>query len=467
MHKEILEDIGEKELINRLGKFMPKNQISDDCALIKTKNENLLVNTDSLVENVHFNDITICPMDLGWKAVVSNISDLLSSGSKKTIGITISLVLPARTEWIWVEELYKGINKALKEYGGMILGGDCSKGCEKIISITAFGIQGELELRRNACMPGDIILTTGIHGLSKLGFLIQNKINFDNEFSLNERLIIKSIEHFCRPRVYPNFLNNLLKTRSNKNIRRIGCTDSSDGLFQALQDLAIASNCKAIINYEKIPKDKDWPKGDKWDEYYFFGGEDYELVFSLPKKWAKNLSKFNKDIKSIKPINIFYKTIEGLEEINIVVGNPIRPMLAERLSSSQEIIDKVGVKSLGVSGLYRRVIVKREKPNATKKPRKAPSAIFSSTAPMTMIKTPTITSVVFIIVVRLSISPNKKYPKTPDNKGAVANINIGTATLVMVRAYIQPIDESARHNAPSKLKRLIRFIFLKTLRLSR
>jgi len=175
MHKELLEDIGEKELINRLGKFMPKNQISDDCALIKTKNENLLVNTDSLVENVHFNDITICPRDLGWKAVVSNISDLLSSGSKKTIGITISLVLPVRTEWIWVEEVYKGINKALKEYGGLILGGDCSKGNEKIISITAFGIQGELELRRNACKPGDIILTTGIHGLSKLGFLIQKE----------------------------------------------------------------------------------------------------------------------------------------------------------------------------------------------------------------------------------------------------------------------------------------------------
>ena len=37
MHKEILKDIGEKELINRLGKFMPENQISDDCALIKVK----------------------------------------------------------------------------------------------------------------------------------------------------------------------------------------------------------------------------------------------------------------------------------------------------------------------------------------------------------------------------------------------------------------------------------------------
>ena len=299
MHKEILEDIGEKELIYRLGKFMPKDQISDDCALIKVKNDNLLVNNDSLVENVHFNDISICPKDLGWKAVVSNISDLLSSGSTKTIGVTISLILPPQTEWVWVEELYKGIHKALKEYGGVILGGDCSKGNQKTISITAFGIQGELELRRNACKPGDIILTTGTHGLSKLGFMIQNKINFDENISLTKKLISKSVENFCRPKAYPNFLKILLKTRPNKKIMRVGCTDSSDGLFQAIQDLAISSKCKAILNYEKLPKDKDWPKGDKWDKYYLFGGEDYELVFSLPKKWANNLSKLDKKIYEI------------------------------------------------------------------------------------------------------------------------------------------------------------------------
>ena len=298
MRKELLDDIGEKELINRLGKFMPKNQTSDDCAFIKTTNENLLVNSDCLVENIHFSDLTICPEDLGWKAVVSNISDLLSSGSKKTIGITISLILPAKTEWVWVEELYKGINKALKKYGGIILGGDCSKGNQKTISITALGIQGELKLRRNACSPGEIILTTGIHGLSKLGFMVQNKINFNN-ISLSERLIKKSIAHFCRPQIYPNFLTNILKTRSNSKITKIGCTDSSDGLFQAVQDLAIASNCKAVMNYEKIPKDKDWPKGDKWDEYYFFGGEDYELVFSLPKEWAKKLSNLDQNVTEI------------------------------------------------------------------------------------------------------------------------------------------------------------------------
>ena len=299
MRKELIKDIGEKELINRLGKFMPKNQTSDDCALIKAISEKLLINNDSLVENVHFNDFTICPHDLGWKAVISNISDLLSSGSYKTIGITISLILPSKTEWTWVEELYKGIDKALKKYGGIILGGDCSLGNEKIISITAIGIQGELELQRSACKPGEIILTTGIHGLSKLGFMMQSKLNSDNDVSLNERLIKKSIQHFCRPKLYPNFLKNLLKTRSNRKIMRIGCTDSSDGLFQAIEDLAVASKCKAIINYEKLPKYKNWPEGDKWDEYYFFGGEDYELVFSLPKKWAKKLSRLDKNIYEI------------------------------------------------------------------------------------------------------------------------------------------------------------------------
>ena len=299
MRKELIKDIGEKELINRLGKFMPKNQTSDDCALIKAISEKLLINNDSLVENVHFNDFTICPHDLGWKAVISNISDLLSSGSYKTLGITISLILPAKTEWIWVEELYKGIDKALKKYGGIILGGDCSLGNEKIISITAIGIQGELELQRSACKPDEIILTTGIHGLSKLGFMMQSNLNSDNNVSLDERLIKKSIQHFCRPSLYPNFLKNLLKTRSNKKIKKIGCTDSSDGLFQAIEDLAVASNCKAIINYEKLPKYNDWPDGDKWDEYYFYGGEDYELVFSLPQKWAKKLLKLDKNIYEI------------------------------------------------------------------------------------------------------------------------------------------------------------------------
>ena len=313
MHKELLEDIGERELIKRLATFMPKNQILDDCGLIKTKNNKLLVNNDALVENVHFNHQTISAIDLGWKAVASNISDLLSSGSKKTIGITIALIMPAKTEWAWIEELYQGINQALEHYGGVIIGGDCSLGKEKVISITALGIQGEIEFRRNACKPGEIILTTGYHGLSKLGLLIKNKNNFGKDVHLTQRLIDKSLKQFCRPSLKPHFLEKLLKARSNKKITRIGCTDSSDGLFQSLLDLSIASNCKAIIDYNKIPRDKDWPKGEEWDKYYFYGGEDYELVFSLPKKWASNYLSLD---NSIREIGYFAKGDASVEFTN-------------------------------------------------------------------------------------------------------------------------------------------------------
>ena len=299
MHKELLADIGEKELIKRLAEYMPKNQVSDDCAYVKTKNKDLLINTDSLVENIHFNDDTITALDIGWKAVACNVSDLISSGCSKVIGVNIGLIVPSNTDWIWIKDLYSGINLALKHFGGLILGGDCSVGKEKVISITALGTQGEIKLRRNSCKPKEIILTTGIHGLSKLGLMIKNKTIFDSDISLTDSLINSSLQQFCKPKLKPKFLKKVLKARPDKNSKIIGCTDSSDGLFQALLDLATESNCKAIIDYAKIPKHKNWPKGNKWDEYYFFGGEDYELVFSLPRKWANNLLSEDKTIKEI------------------------------------------------------------------------------------------------------------------------------------------------------------------------
>ena len=299
MHKELLEDIGEKELIKRLAKFMPKNQISDDCALIKAKKKDLLINTDALVENVHFNEDTISALDVGWKAVASNVSDLISSGCNKIIGVNIGLVVTPKTDWIWIQDLYTGINQALEHFGGFIIGGDCSVGKEKIISMTILGTQGTIKLRRNSCRPKEVILTTGIHGLSKLGLMLKSKKIFDKNIDLKQSLINKSIKQFCKPKLKPKFPKKLLDACPYKTFKTIGCTDSSDGLFQALQDLSTESNCRAIIDYKKIPKHPNWPKGEEWDQYYFFGGEDYELVFSLPEKWANNLLKSYRCISEI------------------------------------------------------------------------------------------------------------------------------------------------------------------------
>ncbi len=299
MHKETIKDIGEKELIRRLAEYMPTNQTSDDCAFVETKRKNLLINTDLMVENTHFNNKIISPRDIGWKAVTTNYSDLISSGCKEFIGINIGLVLPPNTEWKWVQELYEGFQEALKKYGGLILGGDCSRGENKMISITAMGLQSNLKLRRNACKPGEVLVTTGIHGLSKLGFLLRTNQIKKKNLNLSEKLIDLSINKFCRPSPNQKIIEKILESSKNFLKREIGCTDSSDGFYQAIFDLSKESKCKAVIDYQKLPRNKDWPKGEEWDKFYFFGGEDYELLISLPKDWANKLIQQNNEITEI------------------------------------------------------------------------------------------------------------------------------------------------------------------------
>ena len=299
MHREIIKDIGEKELIKRISEYMPANQASDDCAFVKTKRDDLLINTDLMVENTHFNHKIISPRDIGWKAVTTNYSDLISSGCIEFIGINIGLVLTPNTEWGWVQELYEGFSEALNNFGGSILGGDCSKGENKIISITAIGVQSKLKLRRNACKPGEILLTTGIHGLSKLGFLLRTKQLNIKDLNLSNNLINLSINAFCRPTPNLNTLKTIIYSSEFFIKKEIGCTDSSDGFYQAIYDLCIESKCKAVIDYKKIPKNVTWPKGEQWDRYYFFGGEDYELLISLPRDWATKLIQMNNEIKEI------------------------------------------------------------------------------------------------------------------------------------------------------------------------
>ena len=289
MHDELIKDIGERELIGRLSRYMPKNSTSDDCSFLEINTKNLLINTDLMVENTHFNTKLISANDLGWKSVIVNYSDLISSGSDEMLGINIGLVIPPSTKWEWVNELYIGIDQALNYYGGSILGGDCSKGENKIISICAFGSQGKLKFRRYACEPDEVLLTSGIHGLSKLGFLIRSGVFNNEDLNLSSKLIKDALTAFLRPKIRSELQEIIQKTylKNQKNV--IGCTDTSDGLFQGAMDLASESKCCAIIDYAKIPKHRDWPEGKNWDEYYFYGGEDYQLIFSLPREWADNL----------------------------------------------------------------------------------------------------------------------------------------------------------------------------------
>ncbi len=313
-----IKDLGEIELLNRLKKFMRSGQIDDDVAEIKSLNKNLLINTDLLVEKIHFSETISSANDIGWKSIATNVSDLICSGSANIISFNIGLVLPPKTHWKWVESLYEGMSEAMKEFGGEIIGGDCSSGETKMISITAIGEVNQPRLHRGNALPGDYIVSTGFHGLSRLGLALLTSEKFPNKVEISQRLTSKAINAHKRPYPAVEALRVLRECRPESIPFRAAGTDSSDGLIDSIRGICKSSNCQAVLSKTSCLQDPDWPEDKFLNDWILFGGEDYQLILSLPKEWAEALSKRLESAQIIgfmkkgKP-NIFW---DDLEEIN-------------------------------------------------------------------------------------------------------------------------------------------------------
>ena len=314
-----IKDIGEIELLNRLKKFMRSGQINDDVGEIKSSNKNLLINTDLLVEEIHFSEKISNAKDVGWKCITTNISDLICSGSENIISFTVGLVLPPNTQWEWVESLYEGMWEAMQEFGGEIIGGDCSCGETKMISITAIGEMNPPRLHRGNALPGDYIVSTGFHGLSRLGLALLTSEQLPSEVKIGRELTNRAISAHKRPYPAIKALKALIECKPESTSWRAAGTDSSDGLIESIRGICQSSNCQAVLSKTSILKHPEWPEDSIWDDWILNGGEDYQLIATLPKEWAKAFSRKFKSaqiigfIKEGKP-NIFW---ENLEPINI------------------------------------------------------------------------------------------------------------------------------------------------------
>ncbi len=288
---ENLGQIGEREILNRLKKFMPLGQIEDDTAHIKNVDPSILINTDVLVEGVHFSQETTSAKDIGWRAIAANLSDLASSGVDQILGVTVGLIAPPTTDWEWVEDVYIGITAALKRFGGIVLGGDCSSGKEKVVAITALGTAGKLRLHRSNALAGDLLVASGSHGLSRLGLALLLEEPNTKNMKISERLKKLAIQTHQRPIPPLETLKSLTRCKPKEVPWRAAGTDSSDGLLNAVQNICISSNCQALLDKKKLPKDSQWPQDPNWEKWCLNGGEDFELILSLPPSWAKALNK--------------------------------------------------------------------------------------------------------------------------------------------------------------------------------
>lgn len=293
---ETLAGIGEWELIRRLSAFAPAGQFSDDAAVLRDGmgggDGALVLNTDVLVDGLHFSDATTRPADVGWRAAAANLSDLAAMGCTEVLGLTVGLVAPATTPWSWVEGVYQGLSEALTTHGGVLLGGDCSGGRQRLLAITALGrLDPEAgPIQRRDGRPGDLLVSTGTHGLSALGLaLLQGDAHRGGLESLEPALKHRAIAAHRRPKPRLDAVHALRSCRPAGRTWRVGGCDSSDGLAAAVTAIATASGCGAELDRERLPQDPGMAAVPQALTWCLGGGEDFELVLALEPRWAQAL----------------------------------------------------------------------------------------------------------------------------------------------------------------------------------
>lgn len=259
----------EKEFITIIKNTLNSPYIGDDCAYLKDLG--IVVTQDSLVEDIHFSMKFISAFDLGFKAVMVNVSDVAASGAEPKY-LTVSLSLPSNVKEDFVEEFYNGCKKA----GGndvQIVGGDIT-GSEKIyISICAIGktLGRNISSRKNVKI-GQKVIVSGIHGSSSAGLklLLEGK---------------NSPEKFIKSHINPVAQVEFGKNISTTVKEPYAMMDTSDGLMDGLSTIANESGVLLDIDFDKIPYDKDIEQFENWQDLVLFGGEDYQILATVPQNF--------------------------------------------------------------------------------------------------------------------------------------------------------------------------------------
>jgi thiamine-monophosphate kinase len=205
------------------------------------------------------------------------------------VGITVGLVAPGSTPWSWVEGVYRGIQEALEAYGGVLLGGDCSGGNQRVLAITALGRLDAAggPIRRADGRPGDGLVCSGPHGLSRLGLaLLLGEIAARE---VNPGLSQRAIRAHQRPQPRFDAVQALIASRPLAVAWRVGGCDSSDGLWAAVAALAAASGCRAVLDRRRLPLEPAMAALPAAEAWCLGGGEDFELVLALEPAWAEAL----------------------------------------------------------------------------------------------------------------------------------------------------------------------------------
>ena len=285
-----VRDIGEQGLLKRLQQFCPRDIVGDDGAVLSVNpDQQLVVTTDILVNGVHFSHETTPPDSVGWRATAANLSDLAAMGAMP-LGITVGLSLPGDLSIHWIDCLYQGISQCLQTYKTPIIGGDICRSEVITVSITALGqVSPDRVIRRSTANPGDAVVITGYHGMSRGGLelLLNPHLRATVTPERQQRLI--AAHQYPQPRL--DVLPILWEVMETHTVTGM---DSSDGLADAIVQICEMSGTGAKIDRSRLitPSSlREWVSSEQALQWILYGGEDFELVLCLPKAFARELIK--------------------------------------------------------------------------------------------------------------------------------------------------------------------------------
>ena len=294
MKRTEINELGEFGIINRINSRFTKTRsttvkgIGDDSAVTSSDKELIVTSSDMLIEGVHF-DLSYTPLKhLGYKLVMVNLSDILSMNCYPH-QILVNIAISNKFSVEAIDELYEGVNYACKDYKIDLIGGDTTSSLSGlIISCTAigYGDKDKISYRSNA-KPDDLICVSGDLGRAFVGLLIlqKEKKNFikDPQNQPNLSDYKQYIEKQLRPKARKDIIDFFRKNKIIPN----SMIDISDGLSSELLHLSSQSNLGFKIFENKLPIHPDiYSISNELNIDYLDailnGGEEYELLFSIP-----------------------------------------------------------------------------------------------------------------------------------------------------------------------------------------
>lgn len=290
-----ISELGEFGLIDRLTRNLKNvsesttEAVGDDCAVLNYgSDKDILVTTDMLLENVHF-DLTYVPLKhLGYKAAVVNFSDVYAMNGRPR-QITVSLGISKRFAVEHIDALYDGIRLACEIYGVDIVGGDtCASHQGLVISITCIGEAPKGKaVRRSGTHDTDLICVSGDLGAAYMGLQLLEREkavsagqpDFVPDFAGKEYLVERQLK--------PEARRDIVEALEKEGIVPTSMIDVSDGLSSELMHICKCSDVGCRVYEDRIPI--DYQTAVMAEELNMNlvtaalnGGEDYELLFTVP-----------------------------------------------------------------------------------------------------------------------------------------------------------------------------------------